>query len=510
MTVSSTGVSVIVPTAGNRRLHLLDATIAGMRRCDNIDQIVIAETGARPYATEIARRRGTDHVFALDTGPFNRGRALNLGSQLGRNDILLWCDGDVLFEQAFLARAITEMKARKLDFLLPFSIIHGLGEADTGNVVAGRSEAADCRPAVIYGPPHPGTIGLVRRSFVRRHGGMIEAFRGWGYDDNAWAHKVKLLGRIGWTERDDQRIWHLFHPQATRDTSNVDANVALFRDIEAITDGAMLQARFPPERPEAPPWRRSARILFVVPAAGRGSAAAKLASAWAGRLENRYGVTPSIEHVAAGCDAGPMLGGDADIIVLFGDPPAAGRLHGRPCICIAMSRADEAAMPKVASAVPQWLLARTAAQAARWHAEDDRVWHRGWQDGEGRADAAPVLVQLLSHALQSAKPWSVRIVLDRSALPSAALDRPPFWYLALHDADGNELLRHDADARELLRLLAPGGSEVVLERTVLSPRAPAGWTIWPVDKRRRWLDRMAGPVTAATAMGRRQMSEPGA
>ena len=51
---------------------------------------------------------------------------------------------------------------------------------------------------------NPGVMSLVRKSFLDRHGGMIEEFSGWGGEDDAWVHKVSLPGRLGVTQRQDQ------------------------------------------------------------------------------------------------------------------------------------------------------------------------------------------------------------------------------------------------------------------------------------------------------------------
>jgi hypothetical protein len=53
------------------------------------------------------------------------------------------------------------------------------------------------------------------------------------------------------------------------------------------------------------------------------------------------------------------------------------------------------------------------------------------------------------------RPWEVRIVLDRAALPPAALADPHFWYVGFHDANDAEIHREDAAERELRDLRRP-------------------------------------------------------
>jgi hypothetical protein len=94
--------------------------------------------------------------------------------------------------------------------------------------------------------------------------------------------------------------------------------------------------------------------------------------------------------------------------------------------------------------------------------------------------------------------WPVRLELDRSTIAPGALDRPAFWYVAFHDADGKEIARQDAAATELHRILTQTRETIVIERQVRAPRPPVQWTVWPTDRRRAWLDRLTGPIDAAS------------
>ena len=95
---------------------------------------------------------------------------------------------------------------------------------------------------------------------------------------------------------------------------------------------------------------------------------------------------------------------------------------------------------------------------------------------------------------QAGRTWTVRLALDQEKLLPEALDNPMFWYVGFHDADGVEIARHDASRGEMAGSLARDGRSIILERCFTSPRPPASWTIWPTDRRGRWLDRMGGPI----------------
>jgi hypothetical protein len=93
--------------------------------------------------------------------------------------------------------------------------------------------------------------------------------------------------------------------------------------------------------------------------------------------------------------------------------------------------------------------------------------------------------------------WPVRCVLERGRLPPAALDHPAFWYVAFHDEEDREIARLDANRPELIDLLGRPGSEIILEREVLSHRPPTRWTVWPTDRRRLWLAPVHGRIEPA-------------
>jgi len=95
--------------------------------------------------------------------------------------------------------------------------------------------------------------------------------------------------------------------------------------------------------------------------------------------------------------------------------------------------------------------------------------------------------------------WRVRIGLDRAQLSPAALQDARFWYVGMHDENDVEIARADADHGEVRRSIAAANGEIVIERECVSVRPPARWTIWPVDRHGRWLERLSGPVAGLPA-----------
>lgn len=503
------GVSIVVPHGGRDRLRLLAATLASMRRCRGVDQIILSESGAVPCGRDVASEHGADYVFTCRPGPFDKAGTVNAGTALARASEVLWSDGDFLFEPGFVARAQREMRACGADFYYPYSRVHYLGEDDCEDVLAGRRRASECDPIWVSTPrfDNPGRMTMVRADFVRRHGGMIEGFLGWGCEDDAWLHKAELLGRVEVSTHPDQLIWHLYHrdsgshggsayEDAIRRNPNYADNAALVGRIKAIGSADDFLRRYPPPAHAAPPWAPTLKLVFVAAASSADAPAAALARDWARRIGQVYGAEPRVV-VADPAEPVALAGQAADAVAGFADDGEACRglmaALGAASVLVTGAVAPDELAPDGCCA--PLILARTSTQVSKWRSRGLPVWHRPWQESDdpgGRA--APPLVQPLSHVLGIARTWRIRIELDRAELPGTALDRPRFWYVGLHDADSVEILREDIAGAELSAALALGRERIVIQRSAIAVRPPARWTVWPTDRRGRWLDKLSGPV----------------
>ena len=272
-------VSVVIPHGGCDRLPHLEATLANLQGCDAAREVIVAEMGAVPVASALARRWGAKYVFVRSAGDFERARALNVGSALASCDLILWKDNDLLMEPGFVAVAAAEAHDRELDYLIPYCSIGYLSEPDTRAVLGGTVDPAAARPVktLFSGRDVSGGAGIVRKGFLTRYGGMSEEFKGWGGEDNAWLHKVTLLGQWGVTKHREQRLHHLFHPGSgayrggpPRDDPAYTRNLSLLLEIKAIHSREHFLERFPPPSPSCP-WPRDRRIRLVT--SGAASAA---------------------------------------------------------------------------------------------------------------------------------------------------------------------------------------------------------------------------------------------
>ena len=257
-------VAVVIPHGGRERLPLLVATMASLRQAPAVGDVIVVEMGVSPVAAEVALRWGCRHLFIEHADAFERARALNAGSALVESDLVLWHDNDLIVPPEFIMHCVGELRERGLDYLVPYTSIRYLSEADSLAVLHGVRNPEDCRPVTTMHSAHRGLncsggSGLVRREFLERHGGHIEGFRGWGGEDNAWIHKVTLLGRSSTTARQDQHIYHLYHPLSggyrQMEPGHLNpyyaANVDLLGRVAAVRQPAQLVQEFPPSTPAA-------------------------------------------------------------------------------------------------------------------------------------------------------------------------------------------------------------------------------------------------------------------
>jgi hypothetical protein len=342
-------VSVVVPHGGRDRLRNLAATLANLRQQEIVGEIIVAEMGEAPLAWDLAKRWADKFVFVRQSGPFERARLLNAGTWLAENDLILWSDNDLLFPEGFLRLAVHELRERNLDYLIPYTAVVYLSAQDTEPILQGTRNPLDCRAvnALYARSGMCGAAGLVRREFLQRVGGLCEFFLGWGGEDDAWAHKARLLGRSDHTAAPNRFLPHLFHPgsggydfaKARHENPMYTKNLALLREMLAIRDGKQLLARFPAPNHFTCPWPRNRRILLVRqgdnPLAGFANTAVRA-------LEQLFGIVAEIT------DLPPATSSWANLISAH--PPDA----------LVLAATDSVACASAFAPIP-WLAKRTVA-----------------------------------------------------------------------------------------------------------------------------------------------------
>lgn len=307
-------VTVLIPHRGRDRLPLLDACLARLRAVHGIAQVLVVELADENGAADVCARVGAQHLFCRTADPFEKGRALAIGTPFVSTPLVLWLDNDLILPEGFVTRAVEELRARGLDSLTPWHTQHYLSEPDSAAVMAGKQEPAACTPVktVQSGRGWAGGAELVRRGFLLEHGGIPPGFLGWGGEDNAWIIKARLLGTQAPSRAPEQVVRHLYHPtsngyaqgKAMRENPHYPANLARMRRMQALRGRADFLRHFPPPSCHPAPWDGTRRIACP---AGEEATGAALKSLYGPAVEI---VLPTAPHDLC-LEAGPQLLPDA-------------------------------------------------------------------------------------------------------------------------------------------------------------------------------------------------------
>lgn len=151
-----------------------------------------------------------------DEGPFNRAAAINTAARLaGDWDAALIIDSDAICDPGRVRQAV-EMAFAEDRLVLPFRQRKDLTARGTEVVMSGWEGSWD-RPR-LWGRTFTDMVSTIvavsRRLWDATEGGFDEAFRGWGWEDNAFAAMCETFGS-GPVHRIEGDAWHLYHaPQA--------------------------------------------------------------------------------------------------------------------------------------------------------------------------------------------------------------------------------------------------------------------------------------------------------
>jgi hypothetical protein len=212
-------------------------------------------------------------------GLFSRSAAVNRAATIaGDWDVAVIIDSDVICNPERVRDAINRAHATNA-MVLPHAVRYDLSprasliaRADPTTLLATNDQWRRRHVKHTYsadnGHPSVSSVVVVPRRLWDDVGGFDEAFRGWGYEDTAFAAACETFGGL---ERMPGEVWHFWHPTAKegkRGTPSWSANSARGQAYRtAIGDKAAIRAlrASSPVRERVPVGRIPAILHRVVP-----------------------------------------------------------------------------------------------------------------------------------------------------------------------------------------------------------------------------------------------------
>ena len=169
-------------------------------------------------------------------GLFNRSAAINTAAKIaGDWDVAVIIDADVICSPDRVKEAVTVASGTS-QMILPHSTRYDLGrkaaelfragKIDTAEVIANPNRWVRREYNEGNGHPSVSSVVVVSRTLWDEIGGFDEQFKGWGFEDTAFAAAAATFGQI---VRMDGAVIHLWHPtqrEGKRGTSGWSVNSA--------------------------------------------------------------------------------------------------------------------------------------------------------------------------------------------------------------------------------------------------------------------------------------------
>ena len=178
-------------------------------------------------------------IYCDDNDPedFNRGRALNNGVDISTGEVLILADGDLIIPQKVIRESVA--RAKNFGMIIPFTSLVLLSVNSSKRVMGGASPFTRYGDSLSFTKLSQGGCNIMTRENFLKAGGFDNDFRGWGFEDAAFAVNVRLYaGPLYW---EPGSAIHLHHKSARNATKgNFLRSKALCEEYERVWAAAKL------------------------------------------------------------------------------------------------------------------------------------------------------------------------------------------------------------------------------------------------------------------------------
>jgi len=205
--------SIVIPYMHNQWRQRLLMSCLKTLPTENTE-ICIVELGDEPglSPSELGHRSPIKYKFVKTERAFNRAWAINIGARhLSEGEMLVLSDGDLLFPVD-----VSKVWSQTNTPAVAWKRLHRLDKKRTERYLDSPTFSEPCTEQAfsVFSPPSTdsacGGVNVIPRDIFFETAGMVEAFEGWGGEDNAtWARLIAYGYPFRFLDCD---ICHLWHP----------------------------------------------------------------------------------------------------------------------------------------------------------------------------------------------------------------------------------------------------------------------------------------------------------
>jgi GT2 family glycosyltransferase len=222
MSLASPHLSVVIPVRDRSGVRM-ENCLRSLRWQDADPtrvEILISDLGSTVEHLPAIRRLSADYGARLIETPtpglWNRSKALNVGIQAARGDVVLCTDTDMIFQQNFLSTILEEderVRGRSMVLCGCWDLLSSVPEQQW-EVDDFSSLKAN---AHLRQTPGTGACQAARRAFFEHCRGYDEKMRHWGFEDTDMVWRARRAGLdLQWIS-DKTSMLHQWHPTRKHD-----------------------------------------------------------------------------------------------------------------------------------------------------------------------------------------------------------------------------------------------------------------------------------------------------
>mgnify|MGYP002784590076 CR=1 FL=1 len=186
----------------------------------NLEVVIVEQDNVSKLKVDNVYSFPIKHIFAYNTGLFNRSWGFNVAVKNTTNQILIFADSDMIIHPDQLKHTINLLASNQFDAVSPFTNCYDLSIDQTNHIDLINFDYS--KDGTIRGGMNfcSGIVAFQRNAFERIRA-WDERFEGWGGEDDIQFLKTRQLLRYTMLP---VKCFHLYHQRSKNDGTNMHDN----------------------------------------------------------------------------------------------------------------------------------------------------------------------------------------------------------------------------------------------------------------------------------------------